>query len=104
MPFCSCMRVNAGTDAGIYPHAMNTRQFNTMVEWGMTPMEAIKSATSVAAHYMGWDDRIGSIRPGYFADIVAVDGDPLMDISVLEHVDTVTKGGLVFKAPLGRLR
>jgi imidazolonepropionase-like amidohydrolase len=62
-------------------------------------MEAIKSATSVAAHYLGWGDRIGSIQPGYYADIVAVEGNPLSDITVLENVDTVIKGGLVFKAP-----
>lgn len=70
----------------------------------MTEMEAIKAATSVAAHYMGWGDRVGSIKPGYFADIVAVEGDPLTDITVLEHVDTVVKGGLVFKAPADRVR
>lgn len=88
-----------GTDAGIYPHGMNTQQFASLVKWGMTPMEAIKSATSVAAHYLGWGDRIGSIQPGYYADIVAVEGNPLSDITVLENVDTVIKGGLVFKAP-----
>ena len=93
-----------GTDAGIYPHGMNSQQFASMVEWGMTEMEAIKAATSVAAHYMGWDDRVGSIKPGYFADIVAVEGDPMTDITVLEHVDTVVKGGLVFKAPADRVR
>ncbi|MFQ5982869.1 MAG: amidohydrolase family protein [Woeseiaceae bacterium] len=93
-----------GTDAAIYPHGMNAQQFAYMVEWGMTPMEAIKSATSVAAHYMGWDDEIGSIKRGYFADIVAVEGDPLTDIRVLEYVDTVIKGGLVFKAPADRVR
>ncbi len=93
-----------GTDAAIYPHGMNAQQFAYMVQWGMTPMEAIKAATSVAAHYMGWDDRIGSIKPGYIADIVAVEGDPLADITVLEHVDTVVKGGLVFKAPADRVR
>lgn len=93
-----------GTDAGIYPHGMNAQQFASMVEWGMTEMEAIKAATSVAAHYMGWGDRVGSIKHGYFADIVAVEGDPLTDITVLEHVDTVVKGGLVFKAPADRVR
>ena len=83
---------------------MNPQQFAYMVEWGMTEMEAIKSATSVAARYMDWGDRIGTIKPGYYADIVAVAGDPLSDISVLEHVDTVVKGGLVFKAPPDRVR
>lgn len=93
-----------GTDAAIYPHGMNAQQFAYMVEWGMTEMEAIKSATSVAARYMGWDDRIGAIEPGYFADIVAVDGDPLADIGILEKVDTVVKGGLVFRAPADRVQ
>jgi len=92
------------TDAGIYPHGMNSQQFESLVEWGMTEMEAIKAATSVAAHYMGWGDQIGSIKPGYYADIVAVKGDPLADIKVLEHVDTVVKGGLVFKAPADRVQ
>ena len=93
-----------GTDAGIYPHGMNAEQFASLVEWGMTEMEAIKAATSVAAHYMDWGDRIGAIKPGFYADIVAVKGDPLTDIKVLEHVDTVVKGGLVFKAPADRVQ
>jgi imidazolonepropionase-like amidohydrolase len=88
-----------GTDSAIYPHGMNAQQFAFMVNWGMTEMEAIKAATSVSARYMGWDDRIGAIKAGYYADIVAVKGDPLSDITVLEKVDTVIKGGLVFKAP-----
>ena len=92
------------TDAGIYPHGMNAQQFASLVEWGMTEMQAIKAATSIAAHYMGWDGRVGSIRPGYYADIVAVKGDPLVDVSVLENIDTVVKGGLVFKAPADRVR
>jgi len=93
-----------GTDSAIYPHGMNAEQFAYMVEWGMTEMDAIKAATSIAAHYMGWGDRIGSIKPGYYADIVAVEGDPINDITVLEHVDTVIKGGLVFKAPTDRVQ
>jgi imidazolonepropionase-like amidohydrolase len=92
------------TDAGIYPHGMNAQQFASMVKWGMTPTDAIKAATSVAAQYMDWGDRVGSIKPGYLADIVAVEGDPLTDISALENVDTVIKGGLVFKAPADRVR
>jgi imidazolonepropionase-like amidohydrolase len=89
-----------GTDSGVYPHGVNGRQFAYMVEWGMTPMEAIKAATSVAARYMDWEDRVGAITPGRYGDIVAVKGDPLIDISVLENVDTVIKGGLVFKKTL----
>ncbi len=92
------------TDAGIYPHGMNAIQFAYMVEWGMTPMEAIQAATSVAARYMGWKDRVGAIAPGLFADLIAVKGDPLKDISILENVEAVIKGGLVFKAPPGTTR
>ena len=64
----------------------------------------ITAFTSVAAHYMGWGDQIGSIRPGFYGDIVAVKGEPLTDIKVLEDVDTVVTGGLVFKAPADRDR
>lgn len=87
------------TDAGIYPHGMNAIQFAYMVEWGMTPMQAIQAATSIAARYMDWEDRIGAIAPGLYGDLIAVKGDPLEDISNLEHVEAVVKGGLVFKAP-----
>ena len=93
-----------GTDAGIYPHGMHAIQFPYMVEWGMTPMEAIKSATSIAAIHMGWADRVGAIEPGLFGDLIAVKGDPLQDISALERVAAVVKGGLVFKAPEGMTR
>jgi imidazolonepropionase-like amidohydrolase len=78
---------------------MNAMQFAFMVEWGMTPMEAIQSATSVAARYMGWQDRVGALKPGLYGDLVAVRGNPLKDISVLQQVEVVIKGGLVFKAP-----
>jgi imidazolonepropionase-like amidohydrolase len=89
-----------GTDAAVYPHGDNAKQFRIMVERGMTPMDAIKAATSVAAKYQGWSDRTGALTPGHFGDLIAVRGDPLADITVLEHVDVVVKGGLVFKRPL----
>jgi imidazolonepropionase-like amidohydrolase len=88
-----------GTDVSIFPHGMNGIQFAYMVEWGMIPMEAIQAATSVAARYMGWQDRVGAVEPGLFGDLVAVKGNPLEDISQLENVDVVVKGGLLFKAP-----
>ena len=88
-----------GTDAGIYPHGMAGIQFPFMVEWGMTPMEAIQSATSVAARYMDWGDRVGAIEQGLLADLIAVRGDPLEDMGLMEKVDAVVKGGLVFRAP-----
>jgi len=91
-----------GTDSTVYPHGLNARQFAYMVEWGMTPMEAIQAATSIAARYMGWNKLIGSIGPGMFGDVIAVSGDPLQDISVLEQVDVVVKGGLLFKQTADR--
>jgi len=89
-----------GTDVSIFPHGMNAIQFPYMVKWGMTPMEAIKAATSEAAHYLGWENRVGAIEPGLLGDLIAVKGNPLDDISTLEDVKAVVKGGLVFKAPL----
>ena len=86
-----------GTDAGVYPHGWNGKQFAKMVEWGLTPMQAIQTATVNAADLLGWSDRVGSIQPGRFADIVAVTGDPLADIRELERVSFVMKGGVVYK-------
>ena len=86
-----------GTDAGVYPHGWNGKQFAKMVEWGMTPMQAILSATQSGADLLGWSDRVGSVQAGRFADLVAVDGDPLKDISELERVRFVMKGGVVYK-------
>jgi imidazolonepropionase-like amidohydrolase len=88
-----------GTDAAVYPHGLNARQFPIMVQRGMKPMEAIQSATSVAARYMGWADRIGQLTPGHFGDLIAVKGDPLADIKLLQTVPVVIKGGLPFKLP-----
>lgn len=89
-----------GTDASVYPHGLNARQFPIMVARGMTSMEAIQSATSLAARYMGWADRVGTLKPGLMGDLVAVPGNPLEDIKRLQSVDVVVKGGLVFKAPV----
>ncbi len=88
-----------GTDACIYPHGLNARQFPIMVERGMTPMEAIQAATSVAAKFMGWSDRVGSIAPGRYGDIIAVKGDPLQDIRRLQDMAAVVKGGIVVREP-----
>ena len=86
-----------GTDSGVYPHGWNGKQFAKMVEWGLTPMQAIQTATVNAADLLGWSDRVGSVQPGRFADIVAVTGDPLADIHELEKVTFVMKGGVVYK-------
>jgi imidazolonepropionase-like amidohydrolase len=87
------------TDAGVFPHGLNARQFRIMVERGMTPEQAIASATYVAARFMGWSANVGTIQEGKLGDIIAVRGDPLKDITVLEDVRAVVKGGLVFKLP-----
>ncbi|HMQ17950.1 MAG TPA: amidohydrolase family protein, partial [Sphingopyxis sp.] len=90
--------VNIGyaTDAGVYPYGLNGRQFRNMVRFGMTPMQAIQSATGRAAVAMGRDD-IGAIVPGRYADLVAVKADPLTDITVLEKIDHVMKGGALVR-------
>jgi len=90
-------RVAYGTDSGVYPHGDNGKQFARAVRFGMTPVQAIQSATVVTADLLGWEDRVGAIQPGLYADIVAVDGNPLEDISELEDVDFVMKGGTVYK-------
>ncbi len=82
-----------GTDAGVYPHGWNAKQFAKMVEWGMTPMQAIQSATASAADLLGRADQVGAVAPKLYADMVAVQGDPLKDITELERVRWVMKGG-----------
>ena len=86
-----------GTDAGVYPHGWNAKQFAKMVQFGLTPMQAIQAATVNAADLLGWSDRVGAIAPGMFADIIAVSGDPLKDVTELERVKFVMKGGAVYK-------
>jgi len=90
-------RVVFATDSGVYPHGDNGKQFARAVRFGMTPTQAIQSATTLTAELLGWEDRVGEIAPGMFADIIAVDGNPLDDISELEDVDFVMKGGVVYK-------
>jgi imidazolonepropionase-like amidohydrolase len=86
-----------GTDAGVFPHGTNALQFAYMVKYGLTPMQAIQSATTWAADLLGKTAEVGSIKPGKKADIIAVDGDPIQDITVLEHVNFVMKDGKVYK-------
>ncbi|HBO13202.1 MAG TPA: amidohydrolase [Halieaceae bacterium] len=90
------VKIAFGTDAGVSPHGTNAREFRYMVEAGMPPMEAIKAATVNAAALLRVSDELGSIAPGRYADIVAVAGDPLKDITVLENMAFVMKGGEVF--------
>jgi len=89
-----------GTDAGVYPHGDNARQFATMVEWGMTPAEAIRAATSDAAIALNRTDDVGQLTPGHYADIVAVAGDPTKDVRLLQHPVWVLKGGQVVTGPV----
>lgn len=86
-----------GTDAGVYPHGDNGKQFAKMVEWGMTPMQAIQAATVNAAAALGKADDVGALTPGHYGDLVAVAGDPLADVRVLEKAAVVIKGGAVVK-------
>jgi imidazolonepropionase-like amidohydrolase len=95
--FKSGVKVALGTDAGVYPHGLNGGEFWSMVKLGLTPTQALQAGTVNAADLMGWTGQVGSIEPGKFADIVAVQGDPLADIKILEHVDFVMKGGVVYK-------
>ena len=86
-----------GTDAGVYPHGQNGGEFWSMMQLGLTPVQVLQAGTVNAADLMGWSDRVGVIRSGMFADIVAVRGDPINDIHALEHVQFVMKGGAVYK-------
>jgi imidazolonepropionase-like amidohydrolase len=86
-----------GTDAGVYPHGQNARQFAYLLEVGFTPMQVIQMATVNAADLMGWSDKVGAVEPGLYADLIAVDGDPLQNVRELERVRFVMKGGVVVK-------
>ena len=91
------VRMVFGSDAGVMPHGQVGGQFRVMVEYGMTPMQAIRAATSVAAEALGREKDVGAIAVGRYADIIAVDGDPLTDVRQLEDVDAVVKGGVLVK-------
>ena len=93
------VRIAYGTDSGVYPHGWNARQLPYMVRHGMAPMAALRSATVVAAELLGWEDRVGSLAPGRYADLIAVPGDPLDDLGLLAEVPFVMRGGRVLKAP-----
>ena len=91
------VKVAFGTDAGVYPHGDNAKQFFYMVKYGLTPARAIRSATSDAAELLGRGSTVGKVAPTYLADLIAVDGDPLADVRALEKVGFVMKGGSVVK-------
>jgi imidazolonepropionase-like amidohydrolase len=91
-----------GTDAGVYPHGGNWRQFPYMVEFGMKPIDSIRAATTAAAELLGLQNEVGSVAAGRYADIIAVDGDPLHDVARLQMVRFVMKGGTIVRNDLGK--
>ncbi len=93
------VRIAYGTDSGVYPHGDNAKQLPYMVRYGMTPMQALQAATIEAARNIGWEARVGSLAPGKLADLVAVEGDALADLSSFGRVAFVMKGGVVVKGP-----
>ncbi len=100
--FASGVKVAFGTDAAVYPHGMNAHEFAVMVRLGLTPLQAIQAATINAADLLGWSGKVGTLEPGAWADIVAVDGDPVKDVTTLENVRFVMKGGEVVKNEYGK--
>jgi imidazolonepropionase-like amidohydrolase len=96
------VKIAFGTDAGPFPHGTQAKEFEYMTNYGMSPLMAIESATMEAAALMGWSDRVGAIEPGKFADLIAVEGNPLEDIKQLEHVKFVMKGGQIVRNDWGR--
>jgi imidazolonepropionase-like amidohydrolase len=92
------IRIAAGSDASrAKEQGKNALELTGLVRRGFTPIEAIRAATTTAAELMSWQDRVGAIEPGKYADIIAVEGDPLADVSILQHVKVVIKGGEVVK-------
>jgi imidazolonepropionase-like amidohydrolase len=100
--FASGVKVAFGTDAAVYPHGLNAHEFAVMVRLGLTPLQAIQAATLNAADLLGWSGKVGTLEPGAWADIVAVEGDPTKDVTTLERVRFVMKGGEVVKNEYGK--
>jgi imidazolonepropionase-like amidohydrolase len=98
----SGVKIAFGTDAAVYPHGLNARQFAKYVKMGLTPTQALQTATVNAADLLGWSNKVGSIEPGKWADIIAVDGDPTQDVTTLQNVKFVMKGGTIFKNEYGK--
>ncbi len=93
------VKVALGTDAAVYPHGLNAHEIDVYVnQFGMTPLQGIQTGTINAADLMGWSDKVGSLTPGHWADVIAVEGDPLKDVKVLQDVKFVMKSGVVYKA------
>ncbi len=96
------VKIGLGTDAAVYPHGLNAHELAVYVGLGMTPLQAIQTATINDADLLGWSDKIGTLEPGKWADLIAVDGDPLQDITTLQRVKFVMKGGGVVKNEYGK--
>jgi imidazolonepropionase-like amidohydrolase len=95
--FAAGVKIGMGTDAAVYPHGLNAHELEVYVQLGMTPLQAIQTATINDADLLGWKEKVGTLEAGKWADIIAVDGDPLHDITTLQHVKFVMKGGEVVK-------
>jgi len=100
--FDAGVKIAMGTDAAVYPHGLNAHELAVYVEMGMTPLQAIQTATINDADLLGWTDKVGTLEPGKWADIIAVDGDPTKDVTVLQQVKFVMKGGEVIKNEYSR--
>ena len=96
------VKIAYGTDAGVYPHGGNGKQFFYMVKFGLTPMQSIQAATINAADLLGWKDKVGSVTAGKWADLIAVSNNPIDNVTVLENVQFVMKGGVVYKNELSK--
>lgn len=86
-----------GSDVGPFPHGTQAREYELMVKYGMTPLATLQAGLLNGAKVLGWQGQIGALKPGYFADVIAVPGNPLEDISVLEKVSFVMKGGVIYR-------
>jgi imidazolonepropionase-like amidohydrolase len=100
--FAGGVKVAFGTDAAVYPHGLNAHEFAVLVKLGLSPLQAIQAATINAADLLGWSDKVGTLEPGKWADLIAVDNDPLQDVTTLERVKFVMKGGAVVRNDYGK--
>jgi imidazolonepropionase-like amidohydrolase len=96
------VKIGLGTDAAVYPHGLNAHELGVYVSLGMSPVQAIQTATINDADLLGWSDKVGTLESGKWADLIALDGDPLQDITTLQHVKFVMKGGQVAKNEYGK--
>ncbi len=92
------VKIALGTDAAVYPHGLNAHELDVYVnQYGMSPLAALQTGTINAADLMGWTDRVGRLEPGKVADIIAIEGDPLKAVKILQHLNFVMKSGVVYK-------